>query len=73
MAVFTTTNRAVRMHGWTLPKGTVVEVRALTQGSWDQQPVASCTTKASEYGVGLPVSALNDRQVILSAFDVEVI
>ena len=73
MSFFTTTNRAVRMHGWTLPKGATVQVTRLTQGSWEQQPTASCTTTASEYGIGLPVSALTDRQVVLASFDVEAI
>ena len=73
MGIFTTTNRAVRMHGWTLPAGTPVQVVGLWQTDGMQQPQASCTTQASEYGVGLPVSALSDRQVVLSSFDVDAI
>lgn len=73
MGVTTTTNRSVRMHGWTLPKGTQVQVSGLFQVPGTQQPSASCTTRLSGSGVGLPISALADRDVLLAAFDVEAI
>lgn len=73
MSFTTTTNRAVRMHGWTLPKGASVQVTGLWQVPGTQQPQASCTTRLSEHGVGLPLSALNERDVLLAAFDVEAI
>lgn len=73
MGITTTTNRAVRMHGWSIPAGTPVQVAGLWQTEGMQHPTARCTTTLSDYGVGLPLSALNQSDVLLAAFDVEAI
>jgi hypothetical protein len=76
MAIYTTTTRAVRFHGWTLPKGASVKVTGLRNFfhvNGVQELSASCETSHSDYGVGVPFSALNDREVILATMDVEVV
>lgn len=59
MATEAITTKAVRMNGWTLPKGAEVSVRSITMAhDGQQQHTATCVGAMSEWQFAIPLSAL---------------
>ena len=60
--VSTTTTQDVRMHGWTIPAGTTVQVERITLPmEWAGQQVATATVQVPgvEHRCGVPVPSLD--------------